>query len=156
MAYVTAAELAFAMSQASFDTVFDQDNDGVADDAVVDAALARASALTDAWIAPVYRGPFPIVAIPIPSMVRELTIQFALAMAFERRPDYTRTLQGGADNDKERWARAEATGERLQKAILRIVEMNPPANVGGQVRAGGTSIAGVEDPRFFDNMGRFF
>lgn len=132
MAYITQAELAYALSGTSFAAIFDQDNDGIADGPVVDAVIARASAMVDAWIAPVYSGPFPIVQSPVPAMIRELTIAYALAIAYERRPDVTRTLQGSTDNDTARWKRADDMGQRLQSAVLRIPDLTSqpkPANV---------------------------
>lgn len=153
MAYITQAELSYALSATSFTAIFDQDNDGVADSTVVDAVVARASALTDAWIAPVYKGPFPITQAPIPAMIRELTIQYALAMAYERRPDVTRTLKGSEDSDAKRWERADKMGQRLQAAVLRIpdlVAQPKPANVTG-------SVAIASGPRIVadDGMGDF-
>ena len=136
MAYLTQAELQYALSSTSYTAIFDQDNDGVADSAVVDACLARGSAMTDAWIAPVYKGPFPIMQVPVPAMIRELTIQYCLAIAYERRPDYTRTLLGASDDGKKRWDRADEMGKRLQSAVLRIpdyVAQPVPGNVGGIV-----------------------
>jgi hypothetical protein len=154
MAYITQTELAYALSATSYTAIFDQDNDGVADTVVVDAVIARASGMVDAWISPVYAGPFPIAQTPVPAMIRELTVQYALAIAYERRPDVTRTLQGSQANDTDRWARADKMGERLQKAVLRIADLaQKPANVGGVVHAK----AGTDDGcgRIFDDMARF-
>jgi hypothetical protein len=155
VAYITVAELQASMSPTSFATIFDDDNDSVTEDATVDAAIERASALVDAWISPVYAGPFPITQTPVPAMIRELTIQYALAFAYQRRPDYTRTLESGDANERERWDRADAMGERLQKAILRIVELPNPANVGSTVHVGGAEVSSGEVVRVFDDMGDF-
>jgi hypothetical protein len=87
-------------------------------------------------------------------MLRELTIQYVTAFAYERRPDYTRNL-GGEDKDKERWARADAMGERLQKAVLRITELPSPANVGSHIRAYGADVETSDELRMFDNMGTY-
>jgi phage gp36-like protein len=157
MAYITQAELQYALSSTSFIAIFDQDNDGVADEAVVDAVIGRASAMTDAWIAPVYRGPFPITQVPVPAMIRELTIQYCLAIAYERRPDYTRTLEGGSSHDEDRWKRADAMGMRLQTAVLRIpdyVAQPAPANVGGIVVSGGSRVF-IADANGTENRGDF-
>ncbi len=134
--YITQVELAYALSATSFAAIFDQDNDGIADGPVVDAVIARASGMVDAWIAPVYAGPFPIVQSPVPSMIRELTISYAVAIGYERRPDVTRSLQGSTDNDTARWKRADEMGQRLQSAVLRIPDLTAqpkPANVTGSV-----------------------
>ena len=136
MAYITQAELSYALSATSYNAIFDQDNDGIADGPVVDAVIARASGTVDAWISAVYSGPYPITQSPVPAMIRELTIAYALAIAYERRPDVTRTLQGSADNDAARYKRADDMGQRLQTAVLRIPDLTSqpkPANVTGSI-----------------------
>lgn len=155
MAYITQSELSYALSATSYAAIFDQDNDGIADGPVVDAVIARASAMVDAWISPVYTGPFPITQSPVPAMIRELTVQYALAIAYERRPDVTRTLEGANSNDAARWARADAMGQRLKGAIQRIVELPIPANEGGTVRSGDPNNPTPKAKFFVDGMGDF-
>lgn len=140
MAYITQAELEGAVGAERLITLLDDDNDGVVDSSSLDAVIARASALTDAWVAPVYTGPFPITQTPVPAMIRELTIQYSEAMLFERKPEVGRTT---TDESRGRWTRADAMGERLQAAVLRITDyaaQAKPSNVGGIVTDGGQRI----------------
>jgi len=134
MAYVTQAEVTYALGGPVVIALYDDSNAGVADSATLDAAIARASALVDSWIAPVYAGPFPIVQTPIPSMIRELTLQYVEAISFDRRPDIARGF--GSDDKQQRWPRADQMGLRLQAAVQRIPDLTAqpkPSNVGGIV-----------------------
>lgn len=155
MAYLTHAEVIAAMGAAAVVTFFDDDNDGVADNAVLDAVIARASALTDAWISPVYSGPFPITQTPVPAMIRELTLSYVSTLAHDRRPGYTRAIADAGEDAAARWTRADAMGERLQKTILRITELPAAGTTKTHVRAGGTALESGETSRVFDDMGRF-
>jgi hypothetical protein len=134
MAYITQAEFMFAISPAMVLAIFDDNSDGVIDAATVDSYIGRGSSMADAWIAPVYTGPFPITQTPVPAMIRELTLLYTLAYTYERHPEYSRIADRGvADMLK----RADEMGERLQSAVLRISDyaaQPKPANVGGIVR----------------------
>jgi hypothetical protein len=133
-AYVTEAELELAIGKPVLLAYLDDTNAGTIPTATVDAFIARASALVEAWIAPVYKGPFPITQSPVPSMVRELTIQYVEALIYERRTELARN--DATDEAKGRWARADAMGARLQSAVLRIPDYTAqpkPGNVGGVV-----------------------
>ena len=131
MAYVTQAEVSYALGVSIVTAIYDDTNAGVPDSASLDAVIARASGMVDSWIAPVYKGPFPITQTPIPSMIRELAIQYVEAMTYDRRPDIIRGF--GSDDQQKRWPRADEMGQRLQAAILRIPDyaaQPKPANVG--------------------------
>jgi hypothetical protein len=154
MAYVTHAEVQAAMSPQTFIGVFDDDLDGEADDVPIDEMIERASSRTDGWLAAIYNGPWPITQTPVPGLVRELTLQYVLAMAYERRPDFARQLGG---DDKDRWARADELGKRLEAAVLRITDLEgqaKPANVGGVVVDNASRII-VDDPDGTSNSGDF-
>ena len=141
MAYCTEAEVTYALGASIVTAIYDDDNDGIADSASLDAVIARASALVDSWIAPVYKGPFPISQTPIPSMIRELTLQYVEAMSYDRKPDLARGF--GSDDQQKRWPRADQMGERLQAAILRIPDnaaQPTPANAGGIVVDGSSRV----------------
>lgn len=155
MAYLTNAEVLTAMGESAVLTFFDDDNDGLPDDAVVESVIAQASALTDAWISPVYSGPFPITQQPVPGMVKQLTLTYLKALAYERKPGYTRAIAEAGANAEAYWARADEMGERLQKAVLRITELPSPKTTTTVVRAGGAAVPAGQTTRVFDCMGSF-
>ncbi len=134
MSYITQAEFSFALAPVAMLAIFDDNNDGALDSEAIDSIIARASSMVDAWIAPVYKGPFPITQTPIPALIRELTLQYSAVFALERHPDYAQSFNGYTR--KERWDAADQMGQRLQAAVLRIpdyVAQPKPANVGGIV-----------------------
>jgi hypothetical protein len=131
MAYITQAEFFYAVSPAMVLAIFDDNSDGVIDSATVDNYIGRGSSMTDAWIAPVYTGPFPITQSPVPAMIRELTLLYTLAYTYERHPEYSRIADRGV---ADMFKRADEMGARLQSAVLRIPDyaaQPKPANVGG-------------------------
>jgi hypothetical protein len=155
MAYVTQSEVSYALGIPIVLAIFDDDQDGIVDGPALDAVIARASAMTDSWIAPVYKGPFPIVQVPIPALIKELTLQYVEAMCFDRRPDIVRGF--GSDDAQKRWPRADDMGKKLQAAILRIpdyVAQPKPANVGG-ISVANTANVITQNTDGTPNMGDF-
>jgi hypothetical protein len=155
MAYLTHAEVLTAMGESAVLTFFDDDNDGMPDEVALESVIEQASALTDAWISPVYAGPFPISQAPVPAMVRQLTLTYIKALAYERKPGYTRAVAEAGANAEAYWARADEMGERLQKAVLRITELPSPKTTTTVVRAGGAAVPAGDTTRVFDCMGSF-
>jgi Protein of unknown function (DUF1320) len=135
VAYIAQADLENALSPQTILAIFQDDlTVGTPSAAAMADVCARASAMVDSWLAPVYTGPFPIVQSPVPAMCKELALHYAVAFSFERHPDYVRTF--GEAPRAERWRRADEMGARLQAAVLRIPDYvaDPvPANVGGLV-----------------------
>lgn len=139
--YVTQSEVSFALGVPIVTALYDDVNSGTPDSPSLDAAIARASALVDSWIAPVYKGPFPILQVPIPAMIRELALQYIEAISYDRRPDIVRGF--GSDDQQKRWPRADEMGKRLQAAVLRIpdlVAQPKPTNVGGLIVDDGSRV----------------
>src|SRR5437763_1542080 len=120
MAYITTAEFLMAIPPSVALAIFDDNNDSVLDQTTIDFFIARASGITDSVIAPVYAGPFPITQQPVPSMIKEHTLQWTIWFVFERHPEFTRTL---GMNQDARYKQAVTLGENLQKAILRIPDL---------------------------------
>ena len=143
MAYITVAELNVAMGPQMVLQMFDDMQTGAVYEPSVDAVVARASAMVDSWIAPVYAGTLPMTFASesqVPGMILELAVQYAVAIAYERHPDYANAI--ASSPNKDRFARADALGKQLQAAIRRIPDLinNPPANVGGVSLTVGTNV----------------
>ena len=137
MAYITVAELNVAMGPQMVLQMFDDQATNTVYEPSVDAVVARASALVDSWIAPVYTGTFPMTFASesvVPGMILELAVQYAVAIAYERHPDYANAI--ASSPNKDRFARADALGLQLQAAIRRIPDMPgqlKPVNVTGAI-----------------------
>ena len=91
MAYVDGTALGRALGAQTLIALFDDDNDGVADPAVVAAVCARADARADSWVAGNYESEFPLSS-GVPAMLAELSLAYAIAFSYERNPDYLRAF----------------------------------------------------------------
>lgn len=136
MAYVTQAEMERRFGARLIQTLFDDAAGGVDTTSLGDVRQA-ASDWVDSVIAMEYTGPFPLTQDPLPAMVREATLLFAIAFSYDRNPEYARMLGDGARPDYRKLG--EKLCDDIKKNLKRIVgytaEPNP-ANVGGGVYTG--------------------
>jgi hypothetical protein len=157
MGYFTQEDLEEAISPQKVIALCDDDDDGAADQAVVNALIRRASGRVDNYIATKYVGPFPITQSPTPESLREAALEFGIGMAFMRHPEYVRTY-----GERERggmWTQAEKLCQAIVLNLQRVVGYTAepePANVGGEVLTGNDDATdGVGTGTFQGGFGDF-
>jgi len=143
---IKASDLRTAINPTTYLAIFDDDNSG--DMPLVDASAQVALVIKRAHTRVVSRLGVLYGKIPdgtdaaYPDLLVDAELNYAMGMAFDRHPEYTRTF-GESDRRKACWDQAEATMELLQEAVLRIVDNPPepvPHNVGGIVTDGGQRV----------------
>lgn len=146
------ADLINALSLATVVQIYDDNRDGVADDAPIEFNAKRADAQVRSWII----GHYTVGSdIDTDDLLRACALDFLVAYSFERHPEYIRTF--GEGPRAERVKRAEATLGRIKEGIQRPVQAEtaqkaPSKTVGGVIidrggrmylpNADGTSNAG--------------
>jgi phage gp36-like protein len=149
---ITSAQVEARLSANVVRQIFDDDNDGKADDDAIDQLRDDATAWVLSWIAPMLGDVQDTNVLPTPyaSELRRLALDAVVWMAAQRHPEYVR----------HDWERLKASNEHdlttLRTAIRSIGEKppDPAANVIGYVRSGDP-----DDPtpvsKFFQNTGIF-
>jgi hypothetical protein len=142
---ITADDLVARLNPTTYMAIFDDTNTN--DRTVVDASaavttvLACAHAKTVSWLGDSY------IKIPdgtdstIPELLRAAELDYAMALSFERHPEYVRGY--GEQRRADHEARADKTMQRIQEATLRILDAPPepkPRNVGGIVTDSGQRV----------------
>lgn len=149
-ARATKEQLENRLSAAVVARLYDDDNDGEADDDPLEQCLADASSKLDSYLAPL--GVLPLIE-PYPNEVIRLELDIAQAYAAQRFPEAVRQdwekLMAQAEKDLDRL--------RMGKTMLGQRPPDPAANHGGVV----TSDDPTREPgdttsqRRWDNMGDF-
>jgi phage gp36-like protein len=156
MAYITQTDLESALSPATVIALFNDQDQGVVYVTALEGVLERASAEVDAYLARVYRGPFPIAQTPVPAVVKNCTLEFAIAFSFERHPEYVHTF-GEQYRGTTRYKRACEMAERLATGLQEIPDwtLSPRGgNVGGIVYTQGPRTI-IDNPDGTTNNGDF-
>jgi phage gp36-like protein len=155
-AYVTQTDLQYRIGTQAVAALF-SDGDGNVDTDSLGAVLQAASDWVDSVLSVEYTGPFPLTQSPLPAMVKEAALLFAIAFSYDRKPEYARQLgDGGRPNYRKI---ADDLCNEIKKNIKRLVGYTAepdPANVGGEVLTG-TSYAddGVGNGIFKGGWGDF-
>lgn len=135
MAYLTQLDLENALSASTVLALYDTGY-GAVDTVAVAAVCQRASDTVDSYMATEYPGPWPTTA-PIPAMMKENALQYAIAFSFMRHPEYVRQY-GDDARSKDLFAEAKAMSGRIADAIQIMVERpGQEGNVGGVALTGG-------------------
>lgn len=136
--YLNQTDLENAINVQTVLAIFDDAGTGTINQVALTDCLSRASAMVDSYLARVYRGPFPITQTPFPAMIKIAAIDFAVAYAFERHPEYVRSY--GEEKRQERWARARDMMERICDGLQEMPDYTAQpkqANLGGIVYSAG-------------------
>lgn len=146
--YATQEDLESALSPSTVIALFEDTNNGHVDRKAIVAVLNRASRMVDSHLARVYRGPFPVSQVPVPEIIKAVTIEYAMAFSFERHPEYVHTY-GEEYRSKSKFERAESMAERLVTGQLEIPDwtLQPKGgNIGGIILSDGprTIIDGID------------
>ena len=133
-------DLQNALNPTTFVEIFDDGNNGVVEpnNPAVTFVLQRAHAEVMSYMARIY-GVMPAEPPASTSMLLESAeIDYAIALSYERHPEYVRTF--GAEKRSDRWMRAEKKMERIAIALQsdRAHRRYPhgsltPRNVGGLI-----------------------
>jgi phage gp36-like protein len=143
---ITEADLKARLGEPIVRAIYDEDNDGAADQDAIARLLADASSKVEAVLAELY----PTVLATVPNEVKRLKLDVAVAMAAQRHPEHVRRewvpLMEYADR--------ELTKLRTGKVGLGF---DKPVTPAGNQRAWlGPSTRDPEaPPRKFDDMGDF-
>lgn len=134
MAYVTLADIQNAFGRSVVLACFDDDNDGVADEAPVADVIRRACSHVDSYLSRAYKGTFPFVG-DVPNEVQEAALYHAAARMYDRRPEVVRQMTEGSARINYRKLGDELL-ENLVGGKQAIVEAEPakgPGITGGIV-----------------------
>ena len=146
---IAKSELEARVSARVLTQVYDDDNDGYADEAAVNQLIRDASS----YVLEFYYGNHAteVAAATIPTSLRRLALDAAHAYMCLRHPEYVR------GNGIKMFERVDAELKRLREAITVVVQEppHPPANVGGTTGAIGDDPPDGAADGFFDNMGDF-
>lgn len=156
MAYATQADLENQLSPATVLALFNDQDTGAVHAPAMDAVLTRASSWVDSFLARVYRGPFPVTQSPVPAAIKDATIEFAIAFAFERHPEYVHTF-GEAYRSTARFKRACDMMERICNGLQEIPDwlLQPKSlNIGGVITVSGPRTI-IDNPDGTNNGGDF-
>lgn len=145
----TIAQLEARLSTVVVQRIYDDNNDGTRDTAIVQECLDDASAKVDSYLAPL--GILPL-AQPYPREVIRLELDVAQAYAAQRFPEAVRLdwekLMGQAEKDLDRL--------RTGKTMLGARPPDPAANHGGEVFTDDASnIEGEPIVGRWENMGDY-
>lgn len=154
--YATQTDLENALSRSTVTALFDDDGAGIPTQGALDGVLERASRRVDSYLARVYLGPFPVTQVPVPMVIRDAALEFAIAFSFERHPEYVHTY-GETYRGASRYKRACDMMDRLCQGQQEIPDwtLQPkPRNVGGIINSTGPRTI-IDSPDGTNNGGDF-
>ena len=154
--YATQQDLEWNLSPSTVQALFDDNREGQVSSEAIIGVLVRARDWVDSFLARVYLGPFPVIQTPVPGSIKNCTVEFAIAFAFERHPEYVHTY-GEAYRSITRFKRACEMAERLCNGMQEIPDwiLQPkPRNIGGIITYSGPRTI-VDNPDGSRNGGDF-
>ena len=146
-------DLANVMSVATFSAIFDDATTGVTNLDIVASVIERAEQEVLSWLVAEY-GPAIEKAVGLGSdlFLKGCAVEFALAYAFDRYPEYVRA---NGKESVDRHNRAEERMGRVLQSRQRPTSLPIlPANVGGAVVDNGPRIA-IDSANGTSNMGDY-
>lgn len=132
--YASQGDLEHLLSPATVRALYD-DGNGTVNQEALKGVLNRASRQVDSYLARVYKGPFPCTQVPVPELIKAVTLEFAIAYSFERHPEYVHTY-GEAFRAKSKMESAREMAERCCNGLQEITDWAGQAqagNIGGIV-----------------------
>jgi phage gp36-like protein len=136
MAYIAQVDLENRLSQSTILQLYD-DGNGNVNTAAIAAVLQTASDMCDAEISGSYGGPWPAGTDPTTgkyaAMLREAATLYAIALSFERHPEYVRKF-GDDNRARGMYERAAMLCTAIANGDKNIVEATPK---GGAIVRGG-------------------
>lgn len=132
MAYLTQTDLTNRLGGQTVTALYDDTGTSTVNATALADVLAGASARVDSYLARNYEVTLPITQVPIPAMVKEAALEWAIYLSFRRKPEYIRTYWNQALPDLQK--SAEELSDRLAEAAQYIPDLAAqptPGNVGG-------------------------
>jgi hypothetical protein len=131
--YVTEAEIKNTIGPQAFRAIFDDEGDGVINQAAVELIRKRASRRVDGCMAKLLGVPFTMPDPPY-ELGCEAALEYAVGMTYLRDPVYAKRY--GEKNKVDEFERAEKLCKELADNILRMPDAPTPANVTTDVAYG--------------------
>lgn len=131
-ALITPDDLKAALGPGVYVQIFDDDGDGVVtdDDDAVLLVIERAHAEVVSYALRIWDAMPP----GIPPLLKSAELDFAVALAFERHPEYVRAY--GEEGRERRWKRASTKMERIAAQAQIVGEGSPDPKT--DIEAGGS------------------
>lgn len=153
MAYLTQTDLENRLGVPRVLALYDDDNTGTINQAAMDAVVQTASDLVDGTIARSYTGTFPM-ASPPPALAKEAAVLYAMALSFERKPEFALRLE---DSYLTRLrTQADKLCERIATGLAKLVDAPPPVAssvvTGGVVQTSTTMFTVVDGSSSFGDF----
>lgn len=140
MGYITGTDLQAALSPATYLAVFDDSNVGTVNTSAVALVIERAHAEVASYLPRITRTYPGAIPSAVQSLLRAAELEYAMAFAFERHPEYVRSFGEGPRLDmfKRAQARMEAIATGAQFATGdAVAPLNPAPVTGGIVVVSG-------------------
>ena len=133
--WTSRAGLEKRISKSTLRAICDDDENGTTDEEIIQDILTSSEAEVLSYLPPHYN----LDELPHEDPVlASAAYDFAVALAFERHPEYVRSH--GEESRSKRWDRAEKKMLRIQAGIQQppaVVEIQKPKTIGGIVEAPG-------------------
>ena len=130
MAYINQDDIEHALGVSLVKSIFDDDNDGIADADPVTACIEYACAQVDAFLAGTYQITLPIASPP--NVVKFAAVDYACAYAARRRPEILRAI-----NERSWTDYRDAAIDNMKMFAMSLqrlpAETATPTNVGAVV-----------------------
>ena len=154
--YITTQDLIDALGQTAYMAVFDDSGSGsvatVSGSSQVASILGRSLVWIESWLPDIYKtmppstsaAGIPVGGDSIPRLLKDAQLQYALIMAYRRKPEYASTYS--AEPGGKMMLELKELMQRIQSGAQRIPpDDSPPetapANVGGASLADGPRMA---------------
>lgn len=139
--YIAGSDLRLYLTPATFIALFDDANEGNLDDDAPQVMLAieLAHAEVTSYLLTENATLPDVLPAAVPSLLRFAELDYAMAIAFDRHPEYVRKFGEDKRSTGAR-DRAEKRMDEIIQAIRRIPGFSPPANVGGMTVDSGARV----------------
>ena len=155
--YFTRVDLENALGKQTVHSVFDDDQDGIAESGPVDACRAYGTSEVNSFLRGRYEDLIPVAEADVPDELKFAALDFGLAYAMRRRPDIVRAM------GEESWTSFHKTAlEKMDRYVT--ARQRLPATVGAvaatPTNVGSAANSGNADDttplaRQWDDMGDF-
>lgn len=132
MPYIDETQLSNALGPSTYLAIFDDDVDGVVDASAVTLVILRAHARVRSRLVAVLKDMPPELPAAVDPLLVSVELDYAVALSFERHPEYVRSAGAGKTSPQE--LRADATMEDIvsaQQQLLLTPTQVAPLTVGG-------------------------
>lgn len=154
--YFSQTDLENALGLQTVKSVYDDDLDGVVDDAPMTACRAYGTAECNSFLRGIHATAIPLAEADVTDEVKFAALDFGIAYTMRRRPDVVRAMS------EEPWTTfRDSAIEKMKRYVASLQRMPPamgvPSNVGAEVVTTADPADEPDPPRgsFFEDMGGF-